>query len=131
MQSGTEDGQAGDSTATAVAVRPCRFCQQPVPQPKRRGQVKDFCTDAHRAAFRDAQVQHAMREAQAAIEETSGELARLSARLGGAMQLLQRYERHPRPAKAVCASCGSRKITRNERAQTEQCAGCGAVHTWG
>lgn len=101
MQSGETAAQAGEHTAgSGPLVRPCRHCQVPVPQPKRRGQVKEFCRDAHRAAFRDAQVQAAMKEARAALEEASGELARLSARLDGAMQLLERYERHPRKPKA-------------------------------
>lgn len=93
------DSPPVDSTAPAPApgvFRPCRFCQIPVLQPKRKDTVKDFCSDRHRAAFRDAQVQHALKEAQAAVEETSSELARLSARLDGAMQLLARYQRQPR-----------------------------------
>jgi hypothetical protein len=95
---------AAEATAAPPApvptFKPCRHCQVPVEQPKRRGQVKDFCSDRHRAAFRDAQIQGAMKQAQAAIEETSGELARLSARLDGAMQLLERYQRHgTRPRK--------------------------------
>lgn len=87
---------AGESTATATPTRPCRFCQIPVPQPKRRGQVKDFCSDRHRAAFRDAQVQAGIREAQAAIQETRDEISRLDARLSAATQLLERGLRHGR-----------------------------------
>jgi len=89
------DGQPDD------VFRNCRHCGVPVLQPKRRGQVKDFCSDRHRAAFRDAQVQAGIREAQAAIQETRDEIAatrdnleRLDARMLAATQLLERGLRH-------------------------------------
>lgn len=97
---------AAEDTAGRPDVLPCRFCQVPVTQPKRKDIRKDFCRDAHRAAFRDAQVQQAVREALAAgqevrdvIEDAMGRLDQAAARMHGAMQLLARYQRHPRPQK--------------------------------
>ncbi len=65
--------------------------------------MKDFCSDRHRAAFRDSQVQAGIREAQTAIQEardeiaqTIGNLEQLDARLAGATQLLERGLRHGR-----------------------------------
>lgn len=92
---------AGESTAAQAdqegpGVRPCRFCQTLVTQPTRRGQVKDFCTDRHRAAFRDGQVQAGIQNARDAIRETIDELGRLTARLEGSDQLLARFQRHSR-----------------------------------
>lgn len=63
---------------------------------------KDFCSDRHRAAFRDAQVQHAIRTAQEAMAEAGAEFERLAAKLTGAADLLERYRKHesrPRPAR--------------------------------
>lgn len=101
----TEQQPAAESTATVghpgPVFRPCRHCQVPVEQPKRKNQVKDFCSDRHRAAFRDAQVQAGIREAQAVVVETQAaiqgtrdELERLEARLTAANQLLERGLRH-------------------------------------
>lgn len=100
-----QDATAGESTPLpagpgADEFRPCRHCQVPVRQPKRRGQVKDFCTDRHRAAFRDSQIQAGIRAAKAAVQETRDELERLLARLDAADQLLDRGLRHgTRPRK--------------------------------
>lgn len=85
-----QDAAEGESTATVATTKPCRFCQALVEQPKRRGQVKDFCSDRHRAAFRDSQIQAGIREAKAALQETRDELERLQARLDAADQLLDR-----------------------------------------
>lgn len=103
-----QDAAEGESTATmgsldqdGPGVKPCRFCQAPVQQPTRKGQVKDFCTDRHRAAFRDSQAQAAVQNARNAIQETLDELARLSARLKGSDQLLARFQRHGRRPRSV------------------------------
>lgn len=96
------DATTGEATAPRPTFRACRFCQTPVSQPKRRDMVKDFCSDRHRAAFRDAQVQHAIQTAQDAMAEAGAEFERLAARLTGAADLLERYRKHgsrPRPAK--------------------------------
>lgn len=95
----TETAPGADSTAAVGhpgTFRPCRFCGVAVAQPKRRDIVKDFCSDRHRAAFRDQQVQHAIRTALAAIQEAAGEFERLVSRLDGAAGLLERYQRKPR-----------------------------------
>lgn len=93
--------QAGESMAGEY--RPCRHCQVAVLQPTRRGQVKDFCSDRHRAAYRDGQVQAGIRKAQEAIVETREEIAttiatleQLDAKLVGAGHLLDRGLRHGR-----------------------------------
>jgi hypothetical protein len=65
-------GQAGTTAPAADSTpgtRPCRHCGIDVPQPKRRGQVKDFCSDRHRAAYRDNLVQEAHRNAEAVLAE--------------------------------------------------------------
>lgn len=88
-----------DQTTSEPGVRPCRFCQAPVQQPRRRGQVKDFCTDRHRAAFRDQAAQAAVQNARDAIRETIDEVNRLVARLEGSDQLLARFQRHGKRTK--------------------------------
>ncbi len=103
------DTATGESTGQEPVFRNCRHCGQPVQQPTRRGQVKEFCSDRHRAAFRDAQIQAGIREAQAAIRDTRqalsdtrDELERLDARLVAADQLLERGLRHgTRPRKTA------------------------------
>jgi hypothetical protein len=94
--SADERPATAEATATVYQEKPCRHCGGPVVAPKRRGIVKDFCSDKHRAAFRDHQVAAAVQEAQRAIEDTKdaiedtrSELARLEARLTGARQLLE------------------------------------------
>ena len=61
--------------------------------------VKEFCSDRHRAAFRDAQVQTALRNAQQACQDAANALAEHAAKLEGAMQQLARFARKPRPEK--------------------------------
>lgn len=66
--------------------------------------VREFCTDRCRAAYREKQIQAAMKEATDAVEEAAGELARLSARLDGARQLLERYRaKRTRPRRRPAA----------------------------
>jgi hypothetical protein len=84
-------GADGPGHPETVPVRPCRLCQVPVPQ-TRKGTVKDFCCDRHRAAFRTQRVQRAIADAQAALDEAAGELARLAARLDGAQRLLAPFQ---------------------------------------
>lgn len=68
----------------------CLFCAAPI-EKARRGGERRFCHARHRAAYRDAQMRAAIQEAQAAVAEAIDEMARLSARLTGAMELLERY----------------------------------------
>lgn len=98
-----ERAQEAESTAPTVVptFRSCRHCQAPVQQPTRRGQIKDFCNDRHRAAFRDNLVQGAIQEAKTVLAEASAELAQWSARMDGAMALLDRYARHGAKRKKV------------------------------
>lgn len=86
---------AADSTPTRPPV-PCRFCGVPVEQPKRRDITKEYCSDRHRAAFRDAQVQAAVRNALQACQDAADAMAEHQARLEGAMQQLARFARKSR-----------------------------------
>lgn len=90
----TPNGQPGEDTAAhGPENKACRNgCGNTVPPPKRRGLIKEFCSDRCRAAFREKQIQAALREAVEAVDEAAGELARLSARLDGAKLLLARYQ---------------------------------------
>lgn len=98
---------AAEDTARAVVPDPpevtpapklCRYCQQPLTPPKRKGIVKEFCSDRHRAAFRDEQQQAALREAESAVTDAMADLERHAARLSGALSLLDRLKTTPRKA---------------------------------
>jgi hypothetical protein len=80
----------GDSSPSAAIPSVCLFCGLPVEKAKRGG-VRQFCDARHRSAYRNAQVQAAIQEARAALSEARDEMARLSARLDGAEQLLDRF----------------------------------------
>jgi hypothetical protein len=58
--------------------------------------VKEYCSDRHRAAFRDSQVQAALQAARDSVQAAVDALAEHQARLEGAMALLDRYRRQPR-----------------------------------
>ncbi len=65
--------------------------------PKRRGVVKDFCSDRHRAAFRDATIARQIEAAEAVVVEAGhvlvdmrNELDRQVARMTGALAMLER-----------------------------------------
>ncbi len=75
-------------------VRPCRFCDAPVPQPARTTRPKEFCSNAHRAAYRERERQDAIRAALDSIDELEAETERLVAKLHGARQLLARFLKH-------------------------------------
>ncbi|MGE0430533.1 MAG: hypothetical protein AB7P11_21225 [Hydrogenophaga sp.] len=77
--------------------RPCKHCGGPVVAPKRRGVVKDFCSDRHRAAFRDATIARQIEAAEAVVVEAGhvlvdmrNELDRQVARMTGALAMLER-----------------------------------------
>lgn len=107
--SGVADERSTGAEATPGVVyqeRPCKHCGGPVVAPKRRGVVKDFCCDRHRAAFRDASIAKAIEQAEAVVVEAGNamldlrnELDRQVARLTGAMGLLERCR--PRAARAA------------------------------
>ena len=65
--------------------------------PKRRNVVKDFCSDRHRAAHRDALIAAQIKSAEDAITEAAqvivdmrDELERQLAKLAGAQAMLER-----------------------------------------
>lgn len=117
-------GNAGEVSHGAEATpgvvyqdRPCKHCGGPVVAPKRRNVVKDFCSDRHRAAFRDASIARAIAQAEAVVVEAGhamldlrNELDRQVARLTGALGLLERC----RP-KARAAAQPSTESEPNER----------------
>jgi hypothetical protein len=74
-----------------VAVRWCRFCEAPVQQP--RGRVKEFCNSAHRAAYREREHQKALALAVEAIDNLRDEFEAGLAKLAGAKELLQRFQK--------------------------------------
>lgn len=80
-----------DWTALVTA---CRFCEaafsQPVPKGKQT--LKQFCCNAHRAAYREREKQRAIRMALDAIDSTQAEMERSAAVLNGARQVLERFE---------------------------------------
>lgn len=102
-----EHDHAGEATPGAVyQERPCKHCGGPVVAPKRRGVVKDFCSDRHRAAFRDATIARQIEAAEAVVVEAGqvlldmrNELDRQVARMTGALAMLERSRprrmRHP------------------------------------
>jgi hypothetical protein len=59
--------------------------------------VKDYCTDRHRAAFRDRQVQEAILVARTAVSDAVIAMAAHATRLDDALTLLDRYRRTPKP----------------------------------
>jgi hypothetical protein len=84
---------AGDSTP---ATRPCKHCGIDVPQPKRRGQVKDFCTDRHRAAYRDNLVQEAHLNAEAVLGEVRAFMEGWLPKMQTALDELAKFRRKTR-----------------------------------
>ncbi len=95
--------QASEANATAEAVDTATIeapntCLLPacgiVVPPARRGGVRKFCSDRHRAAYRDLMIQLAVRETQAIVQEARDEMERLGARLAGAMAQLQKLQHH-------------------------------------
>lgn len=99
MADGPAATTPGDRPLEAEATPTlCLYCGAPI-EPAKRGGTRRFCNSRHRVAYRTAQIQAAITQALAAVDETSGELERLAARLEGARQLLQRFQRQlPRPA---------------------------------
>lgn len=85
-----DDGTQSEATARMPLL--CLFCNAVI-EPNKRGHIRLFCDARHRTAYRDQQIQAAITEAMAAVQEAEGEMARLSARLNGAHQLLERYQR--------------------------------------
>lgn len=49
---------------------PCKNCQGPVPAPRRRGVVKEFCGPRCRSAWRTAQLQLAIRDTLEALADS-------------------------------------------------------------
>jgi hypothetical protein len=80
---------SGLVVAPVVPTRPCRFCDQPVPQ--RAGRVREFCGNTCRAAYRDRERDHAIRAALGIVEDTQGVLEGQCAALEGARRQLQRF----------------------------------------
>jgi hypothetical protein len=74
--------------ATPITGVPCKQCGGPVPAPKRRGVVKEFCRDRCRAAHRDAMVQLAIRMALDAIDQIDAWKVQLDA----ARAMLDRFK---------------------------------------
>lgn len=79
--------------------RPCKHCGGPVVAPRRKGLVKDFCSDRHRAAHRDATIAAQIRAAETAIKDAGlaivdirDELERQVAILTGALAMLERCQ---------------------------------------
>lgn len=72
-------------------TRPCRFCDQPVPQRGKR--VKDYCNAAHRAAYREAEHQKALAVVVEAIDELADTFEAGLAKLAGAKQMVQKFQK--------------------------------------
>jgi len=89
------DPASGPDEAVAVATRACRFCQAPVPQ-LHHGQVREFCDNRHRAAYREQERQKALAMAIEAIDELADLFEAGLARLGGARTMLQRFQKKAR-----------------------------------
>jgi len=82
-----------------VVLRPCRFCEQPVEQPAKlvkAGRSKDFCSNAHRAAYREAEHQRTLQLAIDAVDNLEGAIDQALAQLRGARQLLARFQKQAR-----------------------------------
>jgi hypothetical protein len=79
--SGRPDSATSGRTSDGAlpAPRPCRFCGALVAQPRRRGQVKEFCSDKHRAAFALQKRQDALKSAIEDLEVLEDEIDRLRA----------------------------------------------------
>lgn len=97
MTTGNADAVQGQpeavSTATSEAPQSCLHCGTPI-APARRGGTKLFCTDRHRAAYRDQAVRHAIQAARDAIVQHVGELARSQAAMEGALAQLDKFAHH-------------------------------------
>lgn len=89
------DPASGQDEAVAVATRACRFCQAPVPQ-LHPGQVREFCDNRHRAAYRAQEQQRAIEAALAAWDEIADSLEQLGAKAAGARAMLQRFQKKAR-----------------------------------
>jgi hypothetical protein len=81
-----------------TATEQCQFpgCQERFRPSNRGGQAKRFCSNRHRVAYHAILTQQTVKQVQDAVQETQDELARLQARLSGAMAQLQRLEHTPR-----------------------------------
>jgi hypothetical protein len=73
------------------ALRPCRFCDAPVPQ--LTGRVKEFCTQAHRAAYREREHQKAMERVIEVAGELRDTVEQKVAELMGAVAALDRFRK--------------------------------------
>jgi Ni,Fe-hydrogenase III large subunit len=76
----------------AVSTRPCRFCQAPVAQ-QHAGQVREFCDNRHRAAYRDQERQKALQLASEALDEITDAMEALGAKAAGVKVLLARFHK--------------------------------------
>lgn len=97
MSQADEANATVEAVATAMAPAP-NTCLLPdcglVVPPARRGGVRKFCSDRHRAAYRDLMIQLAVREAMAIVQEAQDEMDRLSARMEGALAQLRKLQHH-------------------------------------
>lgn len=73
-------------------MKPCRHCGEPVEQPA-GGKTKDFCSDKHRAAFRDAAQQQAIEEVVEGLAQLEAELERFAASCRGLAMRLERFRK--------------------------------------
>jgi hypothetical protein len=83
-----ESTPSGDPVAQGTLF--CLFCAVPI-EPAKRGGERMFCSDRHRAAYHAKMQAQAITQAREAVLEAVGEMQRLTARLDGALQLLDRY----------------------------------------
>lgn len=90
-----EDTNATPAAEYSPQTRPCRFCEKPVTQPKIKGRIKDFCSDSHRAAYREREHQAAITTCLEVIDEVRNENERLMATLNGAATVLERFKKKP------------------------------------
>ncbi len=96
-----QPGGNAESSATQQpsVFRTCRFCDAPVLQPKRVGAVKDFCSDRHRAAYREQERQKALAMAIQAMTSMGDAIEQGVAALNGAAQVLARFQKQDRKKK--------------------------------
>lgn len=85
----TEPPPTAEATPTDGTSRPplpCRFCQVPVPQPKRWDTERHFCSDRHRTAWHALERRRATLAIVSGLQDLEDELDRMRATVAGARQ---------------------------------------------